>query len=113
MKTCKFQEKIHPIIAKILDKYRRNGDRAVADSLKICFLKEVDYRLGWDSEDDAEDIPWLDDVDPKWFVNESMDVVTDWDGAPQMFCCDDTGYEAFRDFLDIMKGNWGLHGDGK
>lgn len=110
MTRNEFYSIIHPLIEEELDEYRGNGGKAVDDALTVCFLKELDFRLSLDDDANVEDDePWLDEVDPKWFVDEVNSVVDDWDRAPEMLCCEDTGFEAYLDFMNIMKQNWEEH----
>lgn len=114
MTRYEFHKKVHPLIEKELNEYRIDGGDAVDDALTVCFLKELDFRLGNDDDANTEDDkPWLDEVDPNWFVNEVFSVVEDWDRAPEMLCCEDTGFEAYNDFMKIMKQNWEEHKNGE
>lgn len=114
MTEYEFHKKIHPLIQDRLDEFRQDGEKAVEESLTVCFLKELDFRLENDDESNTEDgKPWLDEVDPNWFVDEVLSVVEDWAGAPEMLCCGDTGFEAYRDFMKIMKQNWEEHKNGE
>lgn len=114
MTRYEFHSIIHPLIVEKLDEYRWNGGEAVDDALTVCFLKELDFRLSLDDDANVEDDePWLDEVDPKWFVDEVNSVVYDWDRAPEMLCCEDTGFEAYNDFMKIMKQNWEEHKNGE
>ena len=114
MTGYEFHKKLHPLIQDWLDEFRQDGERAVEESLTVCFLKEPDFRLGNDDDANMENNePWLDEVDPDWFVNEVFSVVDDWDGAPEMLCCEDTGFEAYNNFMKIMKQNWEEHENGE
>lgn len=107
MTRNKFYDKIHPFIERELDKFRMDGDRAVNAAFAICFLKELGFRLSTD-EGNADE-PWIDEVDPEWFVEKTYELIDEWDRAAEMLCCEDFGWEAYNDFMKIMKREWEEH----
>lgn len=104
MTRKKFHDKIHPFLERELDEFRKDGDRAVGDALTVCLLKELDFRLciDWSSRDEF----WLDEVDPQWFIGKTYELIDDWDRVAEMLCADDSGSEAYNDFMQTIRREW-------
>lgn len=106
MTRREFYKKVCPEIRRVLDHYRDNGVKAVADSFLISCLKEMDYRLNINADDEVDDIPEFDDMDPEFFVNTFLQLVEDWDDAARILCCGDEGFETYTEFIKMICHNW-------
>ena len=84
MTRREFYKKLHPVVVWRMDEYKRHGALAVADAFYICCLKEMDFRLDYEADDQADDIPEFDEMTPGFFLNEFSQIVEDWDEAAEL-----------------------------
>jgi len=110
MTRREFYKKLHPVVMWRLDEYKRHGWMAVSDAFYICCLKEMDFRLDYEADDQVDDIPEFDEMTPGFFLNEFSQIVEDWDEAAELLLPGDGGYEMYTRMLDAIRKAWNERG---
>ena len=106
MTRTQFRLKLKPAVDKFLDRYRKDGKKAVKNSFRITLVHELMWRLDVDADDKADDVPFFDKVDPKWFLDEFLAIAAMWDDAARLLLGDDDGYTTYRDMMKEIEESW-------
>ena len=106
MTKTEFYKKLEPVYDAWIDDMDR--DDAVAHAFEIAYVKEILWRLSLDDTDDAnDDVPFLDDCDPEWFLGECILSAKDDDYAADIFVnVHGEGYEHFEGLLKMLAREW-------
>jgi hypothetical protein len=108
-----FYKKLEPVYSKWIDGLDKDG--AVARAFEIAYMKEVLWRMSLDDTDDAnDDVPFLDDCDPEWFLSECLLSAREDEYAADIFLNNfGEGYEHFEGLLKMLARCWEMDHGGK
>lgn len=106
MTRREFYKKFKPAADRWLYEYRGDGYAAVDEAFDIACVKEMIFRLDYEADDQVDDIPWLDEVSPEWFLNEFQTWVDDYDNAAEILLPGDAGYEAYCSAMKHIEQEW-------
>lgn len=113
MTRREFYKKVHPKILEVLDEYCKDGDAAVENSFEICCLKEIDYRLDINADDEEDDIPAFDGMSPEFFVLTFRQMVYDWDGMADLLAGGDAAFIMYTEVVKAICNDWEEHKKGQ
>lgn len=112
MTRIEFYKKCKPVFDGWLHKMREDGYYAVANAFKIAVVKEVMFRLSYDSDDQNDEVPEFAEMTPEFFLEDILNMCEDWDNMGELFVtAHDQAYEMFCEMVKTAGKDWEARGE--
>lgn len=107
MTRVQFYRKLKPLFKAKYAYYRKHGAAAVRDAFIIAWLEEFEYRMTADADDASDDVPFFDEVDPKWFFDSLVDEAANGATADHIFVPEyDMAFEYYTETIEGLEDFW-------